>query len=228
MPRSSGLGTIAPLGGTSRPKLVLPETKPLPPVGSRQGVDFRRPTVFPTGPAILGLGKERVHTGGPGNPPAGFVTATTSGVEWYWYWASAVYLKSPPDPRIGPFVGDGVLWEFQVADDPLNPRVLGSYVSDFVYYLGTGALTVRIDTYFYHIDTDSEQHARDQYQKLHGSTDDVIVISAYDASFINDPTGRAAVAAVADALHGREPISPIRGGTAQVVRDQIATVEPEP
>lgn len=206
-------------GGGAR----LPRAKALP---TSEGIDFRRPTVFPAGSRELGLRQRRVHTGGPGAPPDGFVTATTSGVEWVWYWASAVYLESPPDPRKPPFIGDGITWGFQVPTDMLDVRSLGSYVSDFVYYQPTGNLVVRLDTSFHHLTNDPEQFARDLYQKNHGGQDNVIVISAYD-TFLTDPTGRAAVAAVADALAGREPISPIRGGTARPVRDAI-TAEPEP
>ena len=226
MARSGGLARIPPLGGTSRPKIAVPETKPLPAPGSKQGVSFRRPTLFPRGSEILALGQKRAHSGGPGDPPPGFVTGTTSAVEWYWYWGSATVLKSPPNPRQGPFAGDGVLWDYQVSDDPLDPRSLGSYVSDFVYHLGTGDLVVRIDTAYYHIQGDPEQHARDLYQKLHGHSETVFVISAYDQDFLSDPTGRAVCTAVANALRGYEPVSPVRSGTARVVRDAIATPEP--
>lgn len=219
MARRRGLTQISRGGGQQ-----LPRIKALP---GASGAPFRRPTVAPSGPEILGLRKQRVHTGGPGQPPPGFVTATTSAVEWVWYWASAVYLRSPPDPRQPPYIGDGILWSYQVPDDAHDVRALGSYVSDFVYYLGTGQTVVRIDTYYYHIAADPEQQARDLYQKLHGNAENVIVVSAYDASFMGDPTGRAAVAAVADAIAGREIVSPIRGGTARVVRDLITT-EPEP
>lgn len=202
----------------------LPRAKALP---DSEGIDFRKPTAFPSGPRALGLRQKRVHTGGPGQPPAGFVTATTSAVEWVWYWASAVYFESPPDPRMPPYVGDNILWSYQVPDDVFDVRTLGSYVSDFVYYQPTGNLVVRLDTQFYHLQGDPEQQARDLYQKLHGNDDRVIVISAYDTQFLGDPTGRAAVAAVADAVAGREIVSPIRSGTTRVVRDQITT-EPEP
>lgn len=214
-----GLTRIQKSGGKQ-----MPRPKALP---DSEGIDFRLPTVFPSGNRELGLRQQRVHTGGPGNPPDGFVTATTSSVEWMWYWGSAVYLKSPPDPRKPPYIGDGILWGYQVPDDVHDVRKLGSYVSDFVYYQPTGTLVVRLDTYFYHLQNDPEQFARDQYQKLHGGNDNVIVISAYDLQFLSDPSGRAIVAAVADALAGREIVSPVRSGTSRMVRDQI-TSEPAP
>ena len=99
---------------------------------------------------------------------------------------------------------------------------VGSAVSDFVYHLGTGDLVVRIDTFYYHIATTSDQLARDLYLKLHGGSEDMLIVSAYDDDILGDPSGRAAVAAVAEALAGREPISPARSGLAFPVRDLIA------
>ena len=43
----------------------------------------------------------------------------------------------------------------------------------------------------------------------------------YDTSFINDESGSAAVAALADAISGREILSPVSGGTAFAVRDRV-------
>lgn len=216
------MGRIPGLGGASRPKKPVPETAPsFGRATGRPDVAFRRPVVRPRGSKLLGLGQKRRSTGGPGLPPPGFVTGTTSGLEWYWYWASGTVLGDPPDVRKPPFVG-GLFWNYQVPDNPMDVRSLGFAVSDFVYQTGTGELVVRIDSFYYHIATTSDQIARDLYLKLHGGSEDLIIVSAYDDDILGDPTGRAACAAVADALRGREPISPVRSGLAFPVRDAIA------
>lgn len=194
-----------------------------PPVGKvgLDAVDFRLPTVFPRGPRGIGVTRRRHIVGGPGLPPPGFIIATTSGIEWDWYWASFVVLPTDKDARTPPFTGIPGLMDYQVADDPLNVRAIGSAVDDFVYHLGTGDVHVRIDTFRYHLETTPQQLARDAYLKLHGQNADVVTVSAWDVDIIGDPTGRAACAAVARALSGRERISPVKSGHAFPPRDLI-------
>lgn len=220
MARNRGLGVIPGLGGASRPT-APPAPGPPPATVGRPDVRFRRPTLFPRGPEILALGQKRVHTGGPGEAPPGFVSATSSLVEWYWYWGSYRVLAPHLDPRQGPWDGIVGVFAYQVAEDAGDVRSVGSYVSDFVYFLGTGELVVRIDTFYYHVATTPDQIARDLYQKLHGGNEDLLIISAYDDDILGDPSGRAVCQAVANALAGREPVSPVRGGIATPVRDAI-------
>jgi hypothetical protein len=217
------IGRLTTLGGASAPKIGVPTPRVQIPEGKPQ---FRKPTVYPRGPRILGVGQKRIHRGGPGDPPAGFVDGQSSAVEWYWFWATVRWFQPGRDPRKPPFVGDGVSWDYQAADDPANVRKLASFVSDFVYHLGTGDLIVRIDTFFYHVATTAEQIAKDWWQKLHGGSESVVIVSAYDSDIIGDPSGRAVMAALARALTQHEPVSPVRGGRAFVVRDQIKSVRP--
>lgn len=215
------LPTIAPLGGPSKA-----QPKP-PPTGTDLLPDVapRRPTVFPQGPRILGLTKRRHIGGGPGAPPPGFKQPSTSATEWYWYWGSWVYLDIEGDPRQPPYAGDGIIMEYQVPDNPTNPHAASFGIADFLYHLGTGDILVRIDTFFYHAAALPKQLARDEYLRIHGQHPPDLTVSAWDNEFVGDATGRAVVAAVANALHGRTAINPIKSGLLYPPRDLIAENE---
>lgn len=224
MPKSSKttLPKLGKLGGTSKPK-QLPDTPPLDRPLARPETGFRRVTVAPRGPRYLGLGQVRKVKGGPGLPPPEFKSASTSTLEWYFYWGSFVVLPTGgADPRRPPFIGYPPLFDYQVPDDPLDVRAAATGVSDLVYHLGTGDLIVRVDSYYYHAATTPEQITRDRYLKLHGNAADVHTVSAWDYTILGDPTGRAACAAIARALNGQEPISPVVSGLAYPVADRIA------
>lgn len=234
MPPRTNLGTIgsigrftriAPLGGNTIPVPVV--TPPPILVEGRPNLDFRRPTARPRGPELIGIGVRRGARGGPWPAPAGFKTPSTSFLEWVWYWASFVALGLKGDPRMPPFTGDpGGLFEYQVADDPLNPRQAASGVSDFIYNLGTGLIVVRIDTYYYHVATSPAQQGRDRYLKSHSAIATSFTVSAWDYTILGDETGGAAVRAVARALKRQEPINPVDSGLAYPVRDMITRQVP--
>lgn len=64
----------------------------------------RHPTALPTGPRLYRQTKKNVFfAGGPGAAPPGFVRASTSLSEWYFYWAAMKVLDPEQDPRKPPF-----------------------------------------------------------------------------------------------------------------------------
>ena len=221
----AGLGTlpkVGKLGGSkAAPAKSIPTPPPVTATPSRPPTGFRRPTRFPRGPKLLGLGQRRRTEGGPGEPPPGFVTGTTSAVEWVLYWASWEFFHLPGDPRTPPYTGDGIHFEFQSPENPAQPRELGGGVSDFVYFLGTGTVIVRLDTWYFHITASPEQQARDATLKQRAHRMNARVATLYDTQILGDPTGNAAVKALADVLAGREMLSPARSGLAYAVRNEV-------
>jgi hypothetical protein len=220
------IGKIAPLGGTSKPKPPVPKVAEMGDSNARPDLGFRRVTVAPTGFEIYGWSEKREITGGPWPPPVDFDSPSTSFLEWVWYWASFVALKIDKDPRQGPFAGYPPIFEYQVPDDPTDVRAAGSGVSDFLYYLGTGTIIVRIDSYYYHTAADPGQVARDNFLKTHGAGEHNFIISAYDVNILGDPSGRAAVAACARALKGEQPINPRLTGLTYPTVDAISRITP--
>ena len=74
-----------------------------------------KPETVKRGPKLYEYGKEHGHTGGPGDPPPGFVTIKTTATEWPIYWALAKVLGTPAADKIstGPFRGGPPQWEYQ-------------------------------------------------------------------------------------------------------------------
>lgn len=221
------LGGIAGLGGTSAvPAQGVPKPPPISAVPARPEAGFRRPTLYPQGPTLLGLGTRRTQSGGPGAPPPGFLGPTVSNVEWVIYWSSSK-LYPPFDPRQPPFTGDRLgRWDYQSPSTPGQVRELGSTVSDFVYHIAAGDVIVRLDTWYYHIASNAQKHAFDRAARQSAYRYGDRVVTLYDTSFINDETGNAAVRALADAISGREILSPVSGGTAFAVRDFVTVKTP--
>jgi hypothetical protein len=182
-----------------------------PPPGPRPLPDLGRPTQAPRGPMHLRLGQKRQSgSGGPGEHPADFAGSQP---EWVWYWASAKYHKNPRDPRQGPFLG-GELWQFQVPENPAAPRLPGGSVSDFVYLTpGGGAIIVRIEGTYFHLEQGGAQAARDLYLIAHAGTPIDRVVRINDTQFMADVSGATAVRLVADVLAGRAPVGQAAGGT---------------
>lgn len=225
MVRAGGLKAISGiprLGGTeAQPTAAFPVPPPIG-VPARPPAGFRQPTLFPQGPAILGLGERRKGgSGGPGQTPPGFEGPTVSNVEWVIYWASYKLFIPDGDPRIPPFSGDVIHFEYQAPTSPGHVRELGSSVSDFLYHLGTGDVIVRLDTWYYHTSASATKQAFDRQARADAFQYGVIVRTIWDTSFISDVTGNAAVRVLADALAGREILNPVLAGTAFAVQDRV-------
>ncbi len=206
------MGTL----GSSKPS-VAPQAKPPPATeaAGRPATALARPTLFPQGPRVLGLGVRKSRgTGGPGLKPEKFPGTQP---EWVWYFASARYHKDPKDARVGPYVG-GLEGKWQFAD-PIaagvtSAREVGGTTPDFIYFAPTGEVIVRIEGFYWHTSAPPAQQARDLYVSLNIGTTATRVETVEDAEIMHDPTGAAAVAVLADILAHRSRVGAIRGGIA--------------
>lgn len=159
---------------------------------------LRHAPVTSRGPRWLPSARSTVHTGGPGLPPAGFISATNSVDEWVWYWASMRALDPLRDPSEPPFFG-GLFWNYQSAELGGFSRALGSAVVDFIYMLSHPFIVVRIQTYRFHLATDAQKQGYDVIQdvKLSGKFE---VVDVYSQDYIGDETGETAVVMVKETL----------------------------
>ena len=171
--------------------------------------------VMPRGPRLYKLDPDHAKSG-PGDPPPGFVTATTSASEWFVYWAISKVLKFPKDPRQGPFNGWPGLWDFQ---HPMmgGRAARGGAVADFVIMPGNvvdGEILIRLQTSRWHLFTDSSKQATDQIL-LTRMARFGRVVDIYEQDVILDKSGQAAILEVKKALWGGKPSDPLSAGTAK-------------
>lgn len=213
---------MAKLRTPTLPPLKVPA--PLDPPTNRQHAikaqrpaPARHPSIRPTGPRGLHLSaKPQVLGIGPGDPPPGFTSPTTSGTEWMVYWALWRLMHNPGDPRVDdlPYVGRHGDWGYQSAEMGGRLLALGS-VSDFSVRLKAGQeIWIRCDTAYYHTAGSAAQQARDFYLKTHAEIG-VKVVTVYDVDFVGDPTGKAVLQVTQEAIEGRERFNPILSGMAR-------------
>jgi hypothetical protein len=157
---------------------------------------LRTPPVRGRGPRWLT--KPVIHTGGPGLPPADFISATNSVDEWIWYWASKRALDPTEDPFQPPFRG-GKDWEYQSPELGGFTRALGSAVVDFLYKLSQPFIVVRIQTYRFHLATSAKKQSVDAIQDIKLSAN-FEVVDVYSQDYIGDETGQTAVIMVKETL----------------------------
>ena len=189
----------------------------LPKLGSTKPVIYR-PTVRPLGPRLYRLSKRPdIVGGGPGEPPPGFVTGTTSRSEWRYYWALAKIFVDPLDPRRPPFTG-GKEWQYQAAVDGRFTRDVGSSVIDFLIYQGVRKLGLRLQTERWHVMAGPQKFWKDFFLKTHSNEVDLI-IDVFDQYSLSDPTGEATIKQLKFALKGNQEPDPVRLGNALRVRE---------
>lgn len=178
----------------------------LPPVTKAQRVLAR-------GPAYLTYARTAEYRSGPMQPPPGFVTPTTSAVEWNFYWACAKYFKDPQNPRQGPFFGPKLQWGYQIGLD--GGRQEGGAVVDFLIYSPgrSRRLGVRIVTQYFHLGLGSGKIAFDEIQ-LSNLLKYIDVVDVYDSQLLDDKTGEKSMIALYHALSGMNAINPVAAGTA--------------
>lgn len=176
---------------------------------------LRGPASTATGPRALGLQRKPDRQTGPGEPPPGFVAATTSRSEWVSYWALAKAFNDPIDPRRPPFFG-GRDWAYQIAIEG-GRREPGGAIVDFIIYLSGEMLGIRLQSERFHIVAGPEKQAYDEAQARNLSRF-MTVRDVYEQDIIGDRTGQAAVKVMIDAIGGRGRMNPIRGGTYRRVR----------
>lgn len=172
---------------------------------SRKYMEVPQPprALVPRGPEVLGLGMNIEQQGrGPGEPPADFVGGSTSRTEWYIYWALTILAKAW-----------GFEWEYQASY--LGGRQQpGGAVVDFIVYLGTRRIGLRIQTFYFHLAFGPEKQSYDVEQKVSLSSADIDVIDIYEQSFIHDDTGESVLRVVRMALQGDEEQNPLATGMA--------------
>lgn len=194
---------------------------PLPEFGKRPGpIKLTRETLRPRGPARYMLDrKPSLAWIGPGDPPPGFLDPKFRGSasEWRYYWAVCKIQRDPKDCRKGPFTG-GRNWSYQVAADASFVRSVGSQVLDFTIDLTSGeTIGLRIQTERYHVYAGSLQNAKDKFLRIRSRTVSRIY-DLFDQNSIGDPTGKAVIAQVVNAMKGIQEPDPVALGTAQRIR----------
>ena len=154
---------------------------------------------------------------GPGLPPPGFVSATTSAPEWVVYWASAKIFHDPVDPRKPPFFG-GRDWGYQ-KDLQGGRKTEGGAVIDYIYWLPGTTVGVRLQTARFHDAASPQKEASDRAQLVALSWLIGVTIKDLDEQdIIADRTGEAAIRRLVELLGGRSQINPGVAGTYRVVR----------
>ena len=169
-----------------------------------------KPPVVKRGPRIYQFGKEQRHTGGPGDPPPGFITIKTTATEWPIYWALAKVLGAPAADKVrtAPFLGGPPAWSYQSYID-----VGGLKQSNFDFMVWqpnpySAPVAIRCQTEGFHNFVNNAKHV---YDKLHRSRaeDDFDVVDIYDYLYLGDKSGQAAILAVKYALQLIEPPNPV-------------------
>jgi len=194
--------------------------KPLSRLGrtTQRPTRLRNPSVAGTGPKIYSYGGQVVRIGGPGEPPPGFVTPTTSKSEWFVYWAFCRLLGIPDgDMRRYPFFGDheGNQGRFGYQ---IGSRGAGGAVVDFLYYAAAGryiAMRVQTERYHYYVGADRQVFDAIQFANLSKKFD---VVDLVEFKWISDLTGKAVIDAVRSGMRGRGEVDPIASGTVRRIR----------
>jgi hypothetical protein len=211
--RKQNLNTITPfksrVGRLATIRRSLPSLArtivPFEPEEQPRGIPLRA-----YGPKSLPFQTQPYVVKGPGEPPDGFDTATTSAEEWTClYWPLAKVMRDPPDPRQPPFIG-GRQWKYQ---HPFSGGRLsrGGQVIDAEVDFGGRRIAIRLMTSLYHAQAKREQQVKDMVGKVALSKFDR-VCDIWTQAVIHDETGEAACQAVADCLRAKETPDPFTWG----------------
>ena len=166
-----------------------------------RSVTYVPPSIHPSGPRELGLGRRPNLRSGPGVPPPGFLTQQTTNDEWYIYWACGEVFQDPDRDHIrnGPFFG-GLDWAYQAFQQSLG--LSGKTAIDFLIYLPGELIGFRIQTELYHVFVDPAKNAYDTAQYLELSRY-ITMRDLNSQDFVSDASGESAVRLVVEALGGR-------------------------
>lgn len=158
------------------------------------------------GPTVLGMHERTPYVGGPGEPPEGFIGGTTSLPEWYLYWALTEIL--------GP---EGEDWLYQ--ESMMGGRhLLGGAVVDYVIYLDSLTIGIRLQTYRFHLAVSSIKQSTDFDQFMALSAEELIIIDVFEDDLIYnengqmDVTGRQAKKIVIDIINLNQTMNPLASG----------------
>lgn len=152
----------------------------------------------PRPPKLIQKATKVGYRSGPGEPPAGFVTGTTSLSEWYIYWA---LLKVKGRAGVNS-------WGFQVGIGG-GRSTAGGAVADFVIWDQKPRLILRIQTERYHVATRNRNQVYDERSKRMMESLGYKVIDIWEQNFIKDKSGKAAIQKVRMALKGLQDPNPI-------------------
>lgn len=152
-----------------------------------------------SGLEAAGAGLRPEFLGGPDQFARTFMGGSTSRTEGYIFWSFLALgmVENVDFSYQSPLVG--------------GMHELGGAVVDFIVYQKPMNLGLRIVTYQWHHAQGSEKAERDFEQKS-SLTDMIKVIDLYEQHFINDPSGKAAIAVLKDALAEVERPDPLSTG----------------
>ena len=206
---SGGFGMRAPKG-PARPG--APGRPPRP---------ANRTTALPEGQKIIKRMRNLAgqQTGGPGEPPPGFVSGTTSAEEWAGlYWPLAVIFNDPEDPREPPFYGSRLrTWEFQSPQMGGRSRS-GGAVIDAVVYTETGTIGMRLVTEYFHMGKGSKIQANDALQRVNLMRSGYMnIVDIFSGDVVGDASGETAIKVIKDALALIQRPDPLLSGAFQKV-----------
>lgn len=183
-----------------------------------------KPPAMPRGPKWLqALRKDAIKLAGPGEPPPGFATATTSKLEWIVYWGLFKILIPTEDPRKGPsYYGYDGVFRYQKAFE--GGRDPGGSLIDFVVEYGPKIRTmtaIRVQSVYRHQDAPVRQQQVDRLRKIRIAAD-MPVIDLWDYDLLEDNgtagDGQKAIIAIKAALGMIELPSRASTGGARDVR----------
>lgn len=196
--------TLSAPGSRTRNKITAGQN--LPTLGGPPTAGSLHLTTVGFGPKQLGIQVRPQYVGGPGEPPEDFIGGTTSLPEWYLYWALTEIL--------GP---EGDSWLFQ--ESMMGGRhLLGGAVVDFVVYLDSLTIGIRLQTYRFHLAVEPRKQASDLDQFLALSNEDLILVDVFEDDIIYDEnrrmdeTGRAAKLVVLDIINLNIYMNPLASG----------------
>lgn len=177
--------------------------------------------VLPRGPRLYRQSPGSDRMSGPGEPPPGFVTPTTSATEWIVYWAISKVLKFPKNPRQGPFTGWPGLWSYQTPFEG-GRAIRGGQVIDFIIESPStnyGTVAIRVQTERYHLFTDERKRAKEVIlQARVGRHVRIEDIFEQDIVGKGKEDGQAAVLDIKRILYGGSVSNPLKAGSARRIR----------
>lgn len=182
--------------GVSRPKGVRAVARPVkPPTGTQR----------PGGAKRFGLHRSPTLEGGPGVPPAWFLTGNVGADEWPIWDACRLLFKEPP--------GQG-MWLFQTR---ISPQLPGGIKPDFVITGQYPNVVMRVQSEYLHQAVPFNVFSYDREQRVALERLGFQVIDVYPQYYIVDGdaqqgygplTRQAAIRTVREARQGRQRMNP--------------------
>lgn len=178
-------------GGFERPKGMSSVARPPRPSGATQR---------PGGSKRYGLHRAPQEEGGPGPPPAWFLSGNVGADEWPFWWACRAVFRQPP--------GQGE-WLFQTR---IAAQLPGGIKPDFVFTGQFPNIVARVQSDYLHVAVPYNKFAYDREQRLALENFGFLVIDVYPQYYLVDDygvlTGQAAIRTVHETRQGRQRMNP--------------------